>query len=148
MKSRITLKHEFVKFIPNILKDKTIYISIPYATAAHKCCCGCGQEIITPISPTDWKLIFDGKSISLYPSIGNWGLPCQSHYWIERNEVKWAPRWSKNKINAARAYDAFNKEEHFSNERRQNSHNEYENPEVKLTKDKKKKSFWHKLKEW
>ncbi len=33
--------------------ERTLYISIPYVTAAHKCPCGCGEEIVTPLSPTD-----------------------------------------------------------------------------------------------
>src|SRR5574344_731903 len=87
MIKRIT--HKFVEFIPayeEIEKD-TLYISIPYCTAVHKCFCGCGNEVVTPISPKDWKLTFDGKTISLYPSIGNFAFPCQSHYWIEKDTV-------------------------------------------------------------
>lgn len=146
MKRNIKLKHEFVEHIPNSLKDKTVYISIPFATAIHKCCCGCGHEVVTPISPTDWKLIFDGQSVSLYPSIGNWGLPCQSHYWIEHNMVKWAPQWSQERINAGRAYDNFNKEKYFSNVVSQSAQDEHETTNVKITKDQAKKSFWKKLK--
>jgi hypothetical protein len=48
-----------------------------------KCCCGCGHEVVTPFSPTDWKLTFDCVSVSLYPSIGNWSPPCRAHYFIE-----------------------------------------------------------------
>jgi len=28
--------------------------------------------------------------VSLAPSIGNWSFPCNSHYWITGNEVRWA----------------------------------------------------------
>lgn len=92
------LSHKFVKNIPEKIEDGTIYISIDYATAIHKCCCGCGKEVVTPLSPTDWRLTFDGKTITLYPSIGNWSFPCESHYWITNNEVKRAPKWSKEEI--------------------------------------------------
>jgi hypothetical protein len=92
MRREVVLIHEFVEFIPDDLKEGTIYVSMTYATVAHKCCCGCGNLVITPLSPTDWKLIFDGKSISLDPSIGNWNFACQSHYWIRRNRVIWALR--------------------------------------------------------
>ena len=81
--------HEFVEYIPEKLSDGTIYISTTYGTAVHKCCCGCGNEVVTPLTPTDWKLIFDGETISLHPSIGNWNLDCKSHYWIKNNEIKW-----------------------------------------------------------
>jgi len=107
------LRHEFVEYIPKELKDGTIYISMTYATAVHRCCCGCESEVVTPISPTDWSLIFDGESVSLDPSIGNWSFPCQSHYWIRRNEVVWAPRWSKEQIKAGRSRDEALKKEYY-----------------------------------
>jgi hypothetical protein len=97
------LKHEFVEYIPDVLQDGRLYISIRFATAVHKCCCGCGHEVVTPLSPRDWKLIFDGETVSLDPSIGNWSFPCQSHYWIRRNRIVSARRWTKNEIDAARA---------------------------------------------
>ncbi|MGO9620401.1 MAG: DUF6527 family protein [Desulfobaccales bacterium] len=84
-----------------------------YGTAIHKCCCGCGEKVVTPFSPTDWKLIFDGVSISLDPSIGNWSFKCKSHYWIRHNRVIWAPRWSREKIAAGRARDRFMKDRYF-----------------------------------
>jgi len=91
-------KHEFVDTIPDNLEEKTLYISIRYATAVHKCMCGCGSEVVTPLSPQDWELTYNGESISLYPSIGNWSLPCKSHYWIKYNKVIWAYSWSDEMI--------------------------------------------------
>jgi len=99
------LSHEFVDVMPNELKPGVIYISVKYSTAIHLCCCGCGTEVVTPLSPADWTLIFDGDSVSLWPSIGNWGLECQSHYWIEQNRVRWARRWSREEILSGRAAD-------------------------------------------
>jgi len=99
------LKHEFVEYIPEHVVDGAIYVSIRFATALHKCCCGCGNEVVTPLSPTDWKVTFDGETISLHPSIGNWNFPCQSHYWIKRNVITWAPQWSRDQIAAGRADD-------------------------------------------
>ena len=113
MQREIILKHEFVEYIPDDLKEGTVYVSIAFATVAHRCCCGCGNQVITPLSPTDWEITFDGKLISLYPSIGNWGFPCQSHYWIKRNRVKWAPRWSQKQIEAGRLNDRIVKERYF-----------------------------------
>ena len=107
------LKHVFVEFIPEDLREGTIYVSIRFATASHKCCCGCGHKVVTPITPTDWKLVFDGKTISLDPSIGNWGFACQSHYWIKKNRVQWAAQWSKDDVDAGRAYDQRAKLKHF-----------------------------------
>src|SRR5436190_12831832 len=112
MKRQATLTHEFVEYIPDDLKEGTVYVCVAFATAVHRCCCGCGKEVVTPLSPTDWQLRFDGRSVSLYPSIGNWGFPCQSHYWIEHNQVKTAQKWSKRQISLGRAQDARMKE-HF-----------------------------------
>jgi hypothetical protein len=100
------LAYEFVDYIPEDIKERTLYVSLKYATVVHKCCCGCGREVVTPLSPTAWRVTFDGVSISLHPSIGSWSLPCQSHYWIERNVVRWAPPWSKAQIEAGRASEA------------------------------------------
>ncbi len=91
-----SIQHEFVENIPDNLEDGIVYVSLAYGTAVHKSCCGCGNEVITPLSPKDWRLSFDGESISLYPSIGNWNFDCRSHYWIENNRVLWCKRrrWS------------------------------------------------------
>lgn len=113
MKPSPVLKHEFVESLPRDLEEGTIYISIPFATVGHKCCCGCGREVITPLSPTDWKLIFDGETVSLDPSIGNWSFPCRSHYWILRNQVRWARSWSERQIQRGRNRDRAAKESFF-----------------------------------
>jgi Family of unknown function (DUF6527) len=86
------LIHKFVKSVPETLEQGVLYVSVEYATAIHKCCCGCGNEVVTPLSPKDWKLTFDGETVSLYPSIGNWNFGCRSHYWITKNRVEWARR--------------------------------------------------------
>lgn len=113
MNRRAGFIHEFVEHIPDHLEDGKLYVSISFATAAHKCFCGCGSEIITPISPRDWELTFDGETVSLEPSIGNWSLPCKSHYWITRNRVVWARRWSQKEIDGARAEDRLTKRAYY-----------------------------------
>jgi hypothetical protein len=70
----------------------------------HLCACGCGNRVVTPLSPKGWRLIFDG-SFSLYPSIGNWSFPCQSHYWIRNESVIWSESWSKEMIEKVRERD-------------------------------------------
>lgn len=89
------LKHKFIEFIPEVLDEGILYVSIAHGTAVHRCCCGCGREVVTPLTPTDWKLIFDGETVSLHPSIGNWNFPCRSHYWITKNRIEWAPSWGQ-----------------------------------------------------
>ena len=95
------LSHKFVEFVPDVLEKGVLYVSMTYGTASHLCCCGCGREVVTPITPTGWKLIFDGETISLSPSIGNWNFPCRSHYWISNSCVEWEEDWSKRKANAS-----------------------------------------------
>jgi hypothetical protein len=85
-----TLVHRFVDQVPEDLENGVVYVSVPFSTVIHKCCCGCGHEVVTPLSRLGWRVTFDGESISLYPSLGNRALPCQSHYWIERNRIVWA----------------------------------------------------------
>lgn len=102
MNSGPRFEFEFVEHIPDDLQERTLYVSIPFATAVHNCACGCGEEVVTPLSPTGWKLIFDGETVSLDPSIGNWSLPCESHYWIRRNRVQWAAYWDRNRVEAGR----------------------------------------------
>jgi len=106
-----TLRHEFVEFIPERPDEGVLYISVQYATAVHKCACGCGSEVVTPFSRRDWSMKFDGESVSLSPSIGNWSFPCQSHYWIVQGRVRPARRWSREEIDEGRAYDRQRRQE-------------------------------------
>jgi hypothetical protein len=101
MTRRTAVLHEFTDIIPDKLQYGVVYISIPYATVLLLCCCGCRSEVVTPLSPAGWSLTFDGQSVSLWPSIGNWSFPCQSHYWIKRSKIR-ARRWSQEEIAAAR----------------------------------------------
>jgi hypothetical protein len=110
----VAVRHEFVEYIPAELRDGVVYVSIQFATAVHRCCCGCGNYVVTPITPTDWKLIFDGETISLDPSIGNWSFPCRSHYWIRRNQVKWAAQWSHREIEVGRTLEQRAKENYYN----------------------------------
>ena len=106
---RARIEHRFVDAIPARLEEGVVYVSIGFATVVHKCLCGCGQEVVTPLSPTDWRLTFDGASISLDPSVGNWSFDCQSHYWITRNRVRWAGKMSREQIAAVREQDVLAK---------------------------------------
>ncbi len=107
------LQHRFVEFMPETLEDGILYVSMEYCTAIHKCACGCGNKVVTPIAPTSWHLEFDGKSISLSPSIGNWSFDCKSHYWIEKNKIKWAGKWSESEIEYGRKRDIKLKLEYY-----------------------------------
>lgn len=99
------LSPEFVRAMPETLEAGILYVSIDFVIAAHLCCCGCGMEVVTPLSRTDWTLLYNGEAASLYPSIGNWSFPCQSHYWVDDGRVVWAGAWSQNQIERGRALD-------------------------------------------
>jgi hypothetical protein len=107
------LSCEFVTAIPDKLAAATLYVSMEYATVVHKCCCGCGNEVVTPLSPTDWKLTYDGEGVSLHPSIGNWSFQCRSHYWIRGNQVQWAGPMSDAQVQAVRMHDIEAKAAYF-----------------------------------
>ena len=103
---RMSIAHEFVEYIPPELDEGVVYVSILYATAVHLCVCGCRNKVVTPISPAEWQLLFDGESVSLTPSIGNWEFPCHSHYWIWHNRIRWARQWTAEQIAEGRRRDA------------------------------------------
>lgn len=107
------LEHRFVHHIPDHLDPAVLYISMKFATAIHCCCCGCGAEVVTPFTPTDWKLTFDGESVSLWPSIGNWQFQCRSHYVIEHGRIIEAPEWTREEIAQGRAIDKENKASYY-----------------------------------
>lgn len=99
------LRPEFAEFIPERLDEGVLYISLRYSTAAHLCCCGCGREVVTPLNPAKWRLAEKNGAVSLFPSVGNWSFPCQSHYWVEGNRVHWAEAMAPEMIAAVKARD-------------------------------------------
>ncbi|TAE87558.1 MAG: hypothetical protein EAZ82_07755 [Verrucomicrobia bacterium] len=96
---------EFVKSVPDKPVPGTLYVSMEYASVVHLCCCGCGSEIVTPLSPKDWKLTYNGETVTLHPSIGNWSFPCRSHYWIRGNRVKWSYDMTDEEVRVGRGRD-------------------------------------------
>lgn len=107
------LEHRFVESFPEVLEPGVLYVSFEYGSVAHSCCCGCGEEVVTPLTPTDWKITYDGEKVTLHPSVGSWTLPCRSHYVIRRNRVIEAPPWSYAEVAAERRRDRRAKAVHF-----------------------------------
>ena len=91
-----------VEYMPSELMAGVLYVSEEFSTAAHLCPCGCGTKVRTPLGPTEWSLTVTGDRPTLYPSIGNWQRPCQSHYWIREGQIEWAPHWTPEQIAAGR----------------------------------------------
>lgn len=104
----------FVVFIPDDVEDGILYVSEEYKTAIHKCCCGCGEEVVTPLSPVDWQLSRHGNSVSMSPSIGNWNYACQSHYWIVNNRIEWSGRMSEKQIRLVQQRDKRDKQQYVA----------------------------------
>jgi hypothetical protein len=86
------LRPEFVKYVPEVLEPGVLYISTEYETAVHLCCCGwCNIKTVTPFGSwsESWTLTVGDQGVTLSPSIGNFQMPCKSHYFIEANQVRW-----------------------------------------------------------
>lgn len=82
----------FVQNIPKVLEDKTFYICLKYNIVAHLCACGCQRVVYTPIDRKNgWTFTYDGYEITLSPSIGNYGFPCKSHYYVKQSRIIWMP---------------------------------------------------------
>ncbi|WP_432887794.1 DUF6527 family protein [Kribbella sp. CA-245084] len=125
MKGTTHLVPEFVESLPQPLKEGVLYISVEFRTCGHLCCCGCSEEVITPLSPAQWSITYDGEQISLNPSVGNWSIPCRSHYWIRKGRVIWARSYSLREIRQVQDDDRRDLEAHV---------NEYDGCLVRLRK--------------
>lgn len=115
------ISHQFVEFIPESLDESVLYISKKYKTAAHKCFCGCGEEVITPLTPVDWSLKVVNNKVTMYPSIGNWSYSCRSHYWIQNSTIVWAEQMSEKNIQEGRQQERRLKERYFEKINNQNN---------------------------
>lgn len=113
------LRVQHVRTIPSTLADGTLYVSREFSTAAHRCCCGCGREVVTPLGPTDWRLTGTDAAPSMWPSIGNWSFPCQSHYIVRDGGIVWAKAWSRSEIAKGRAMDRHRKDQFFEDRQQQ-----------------------------
>ena len=133
-------EHRFVDHFPDQLDRGVLYVSLPFTSSAHGCACGCGREVVTPLSPVGWSMTFDGESVSLTPSIGNGGLPCRSHYWIKRGAVVWSYRMSPEQVEAGRRRDQAARDFHYG-----------QSPAIPKTftpKEEVRKSAWSRLVGW
>tara|TARA_R110002049_G_scaffold172683_1_gene339464 strand:- start:2513 stop:2917 length:405 start_codon:yes stop_codon:yes gene_type:complete len=94
-----------VDFLPKELEEGILYVSEEYGIAGHLCPCGCKNKIMTPIDPSEWSFKEINNEPTLYPSIGNWQLPCRSHYWITNGKIEWSYDWSEEEIIEGRKYE-------------------------------------------
>lgn len=102
-----------VHYMPKDLSEGVLYVSEEYKIAGHLCACGCGSRVMTPLSTTEWSFKDEGGLPSLWPSIGNWQLPCRSHYVISGGMVRWAGQWTDEQILAGRRREETRREAYF-----------------------------------
>jgi hypothetical protein len=99
--------------MPKELEPGVLYVSKEFNTAAHLCLCGCGSKVRTPLTPTEWSLTVSECGPTLYPSIGNWQLPCKSHYLITDGDVIWANQWTNAQIANGRRQEDLHRKVYF-----------------------------------
>jgi len=114
------MKHKFVEHIPREIENDTLYISLEFNIAKHKCPCGCGLDVVTKISPARWQLFYDGETITLSPSIGNWNFECKSHYFIRENQVVWAKKFTEKQIETVQNNDKSAIDKYISTKKKKN----------------------------
>lgn len=104
-----------VHYMPKILETGVLYVSEEYSAAAHLCPCGCGSKVRTPLGPTDWTFEETENGPTLYPSIGNWQLPCKSHYLIINGQIVWCPKWTTEQITSGRRAEVERARAYYNN---------------------------------
>lgn len=82
-------KVESVNRIPSKLEEGILYVCLECQVAVHLCACGCREKTVTPLGENGWNLWLRDGIASLTPSIGNFNIPCKSHYFIANNKVRW-----------------------------------------------------------
>lgn len=84
----VEITTEFVDtVIPEVMEENKLYISLDCEVSIHLCLCGCKNEVVIPFGPGGWKYTENDGKITLSPSIGNYSLPCKSHYIITKNKA-------------------------------------------------------------
>ena len=73
------------------LQNGVLYVAPHYAVAVHKCMCGCGEKVVTPLGRDNggWAWSFDGTNVTLSPSVGNFLYDCKAHYFLRDGKVIW-----------------------------------------------------------
>ena len=93
----VALKPVFVETLPvdsAEIKGGLLYVSMKFDTIVHRCPCGCGSLVEVTLHPATRSLTYDGRHVTIKPSIGV-KLPCRSHYSIIRNKIVWWGSYTK-----------------------------------------------------
>lgn len=108
-----TIRLERVEFIPRQLEPGILYVAEEFEVAVHLCACGCGNKVTTPLGPAEWRFSEKNGLPSLSPSIGNWQLPCRTHYVIANGRIRWAGNWSDTHVMAGRQAEEARRNEYY-----------------------------------
>lgn len=139
------IQHQFVEFVPEKLESGKLYVSLEYNTASHLCACGCGYEVVTILGPADSSITYNGRGVSISPSIGNSNFPCKSHYWIEDNRILWESRMTPHLTALSRARDGVAKAREYGRPDRVIAAPPPQAPAVSQAEKEKRRSWWRKL---
>lgn len=112
------LRLQHVTYVPRDLAPGVLCVSLEYAVAAHLCACGCGAKVVTPLGPTEWTFTERAGRPTLRPSIGNWQLPCRSHYVISDGRIHWANAWSDAQVIAGRNEEEERRRDYYKSRER------------------------------
>jgi hypothetical protein len=107
------LKLEIVRLLPHQLQPGILYVSIEHEVAGHLCPCGCNTKVFTRLGPAGWSFKEENGKATLNPSLGNWQLPCRSHYWIRENKIEWSEQWTDEEIEEGKNSDLDKKRRYF-----------------------------------
>lgn len=83
-----------VEFMPETKEPGVLYVSERFHLAIHLCAGGCGTAAVMQTAPMFdgdqhfWTMTRAGDLVTFSPSILQTG--CRHHYFIERNQVRWA----------------------------------------------------------
>ncbi len=102
-----------VYYVPKVLEAGVLYVSEEFRACVHLCACGCGIKVSTPLGPTEWALEETPDGPTLTPSVGNWQLPCRSHYWIREGTIHWSGAWTPEQIIVGRRNEELRRRAHF-----------------------------------
>ena len=105
---------EKVRCLPRDLTPGILYVSDEYSVAGHLCACGCGNKVITPLGPAEWAFSTQDGLPTLRPSVGNWQLPCRSHYLVIAGCVIWSGQLSDRSILAGRRAEEQHRTAYYS----------------------------------
>ncbi len=91
---------------------------------------------------------FDGESVSLTPSVGNWNSACRSHYIIKQNVVVEAGSWNDDRIKEERKRDKLAKAHYYQSIAKSESEIQKDDNEIISIKSSDTTNLWGIVRRW